>query len=290
MTTPTGKLTWGQAGVYDAIDDRAVIAAVTGNRTGLVGPAAVTAGSGLNLTVAGGWLGVAPCGDSTSAVVGSRTDQTVAGLPGPASGSRVDYVWCDVQPDSGTWSLSVINATAAAGRSGIPLATLTVPANATLASQFTIAPGGATLERTLVGYAQLTESNTRTANSWTTAVDLVAASVLAVPGRWYRVRFVANSPSMVTGGPDLRMGVGVAPDGSPASAGVIQKVMAIPIINNGRPFGQAAEWVYQYPAGSAAAMRRYSGRIWITGSGSYRTCFILDQGQALVLTVEDMGT
>lgn len=290
MTTPTGKLTWGQAGVYDAIDDRSVIAAVTGNRTGLVGGAAVTAGSGLNLVVTGGWLGVAPCGDSTSAVVGSRTDQTVTGLPGPATGSRVDYVWCDVQPDSGTWSLSVINATAAAGRSGIALATLTVPANATLASQFTIAPGGATLERRLVGYAQLTETNTRTANTWTTAVDLVAASVMTYPGRWYRVKFVANSAASVTGGPDLRLAVGVAPDGSPASSGVIQKVMAIPVPALNRPFGQFAEWVFQWPVTSPPTVRRYSGRMWITGSGSYRTCLITDQGQALVLTVEDIGT
>ena len=34
MTTPTGKLAWGQANSYDAIDDRQVIAAVTRNRTG----------------------------------------------------------------------------------------------------------------------------------------------------------------------------------------------------------------------------------------------------------------
>ena len=290
MTTPSGKLMWGQAGAYDGIDDRAVVAAVTGNRTGLIAPAVVTAGTGLNLTVAGGWLGVAACGDSTSAVVGSRTDQVVTGAPGPATGSRTDYIWCDVQPDSATWSLAVIPASTATGRPGMALATLTVPANATLASQMTIAPAAGTLERTVVGFAQANETNTRTANSWASAVDLVAVTVMNYPGRWYKVRFTASSPSMISGGPDMRISVGVVPAGQPPASSVVQKTHAIPIISGGRPVSSFCELVYQYPAGSAAASRTWSGRIWITGTGSYRTASITDQGQPLVLTVEDLGT
>ena len=290
MTTPSGLAMWGQAGAYNGIDDRAVIRAVTGGRTGLVSIPAVQAGSGLSLTLKGGWLGVADCGDGTSVVVGSRTDQSVPALAGPPTGTRTDYLWCDIQPDSATWSLSVINASAASGRTGLPVATLTVPANATQASQFTIAPGDPLLERRIIGYAQANETNNRTANSWTSAVDLVACTVMNWPGRWYRVKFNAASPSMVSGGPDMRISLGVVAAGSPPSSSVVQKTQAIPIISNGRPVSSYCELVYQYPAGSAAASRTWSGRIWITGTGSYRTALITDQGFPLVLTVEDMGS
>jgi hypothetical protein len=110
------------------------------------------------------------------------------------------------------------------------------------------------------------------------------------PGRWYRVRFTASSPYMMTGGPDLRISLGVVAAGSPPSASVVQKTQAIPIISAGRPVSSFCELVYQYPAASAAANRTWSGRIWLTGSGSYRTAMINDQGFPLVLTVEDMGT
>ena len=45
MTTPSGKLAWGQAANYDASDDRAVITAVTGG-PGRAGPAGVRRGRG----------------------------------------------------------------------------------------------------------------------------------------------------------------------------------------------------------------------------------------------------
>lgn len=290
MTTPTGKLAWGQAGAYDAIDDRSVIAALSGFRTGLVSPITVAVGTGLNMTVRGGWLAVAGCGDSTSAVVGSRTDQTVVGLPGPASGSRVDYIWCDVQPDSGTWSLSVINATAAAGRSGLALATLTVPANATAAAQFTIAAGDSTLERRVLAHAAASETNTRTGNTWETVGVIISATALAQPGRWYRVRFIATSPMTLTGANDMRMGIGFRPPGGPESASVLQRSLTIATPNLNHPMGASVDWVYRYPAGSAPASRQYDGRIWIVGSGSFRTCAVTNQGDPLTLTVEDLGT
>src|SRR5580704_3202081 len=108
MTTPTGKLAWGQAANYDASDDRAVITAVTAGRVGLVRPVVVAAGAGLQVIIRGGWVGVASCDDLTSAVVGSREEHVVTAVPGPASGSREDVVWCDTNPDEGTWELSVI--------------------------------------------------------------------------------------------------------------------------------------------------------------------------------------
>ena len=107
---PTGPLAWGQAGIYDAIDDRLVIAAVTRYRTGLTWPIEAAAGSGLNVIVRGGWVGVADCGDRTSAVVGSRVDTTITAIPGPATGSREDLIWVDTQPDAGTWVMRVITA------------------------------------------------------------------------------------------------------------------------------------------------------------------------------------
>src|SRR5215467_15350155 len=102
MTTPSGKLMWGQAGAYDGIDDRAVIRAVTGGRVGMVAAATVTPATGLQMTVGAGWLAIVDCGDGTSAVIGSRTAQVVTGLAGPGSGTRVDYIWADVAPDSAT--------------------------------------------------------------------------------------------------------------------------------------------------------------------------------------------
>ena len=141
MTEPTGKLAWGQAASYDAVDDRAVITAVTRNRLGLVWPTEVVAGAGLQIRVRGGWLGVASCDDGTSAVVGDRADQVVNAIPGPATGSREDVIWCDTNPDEGTWTMTVIPAAAMIGRSGIQLAGITVPANANLASEMNIVGG-----------------------------------------------------------------------------------------------------------------------------------------------------
>ncbi len=140
MTTPSGLLLWGQAGTYDAVDDRFVITALANRNQGLVAATQISPGSGLNLTVAPGWLGVANCGDATVAVVGSRTTLTVPVPAGPATGTATYYVWCDVNPDAATWQLSVITPADAVGRPGIQLATVVVPANANLASQMTITP------------------------------------------------------------------------------------------------------------------------------------------------------
>ena len=179
---PTGKLAWGQSAAYDAIDDRAVIAAVTRNRLGLVWPPTVRAGAGLSVILEGGWLGVASCGDHTSAVVGSRLDQVIQAVPGPATGSRADWLWCDTEPDSGTWSLIVIPRTAAVNRPGIPIAFITVPANATLASQMTILPVQAELERRLMMYDGRFDARVSSGQTWETADTVTWGSCLAEPG------------------------------------------------------------------------------------------------------------
>lgn len=291
MTTPTGRLAWGQAGVYDAIDDRAVIAAVTGYRTGLVRPVQVTAGSGLNVVIAGGWLGVADCGDQTSAVVGSLIESAVQAIPGPPAGERVDYVWCDVEPDDGLWLLSVIPAAEAAGRPGIPVATIIVPANAALAAQMDIRPAGAMLERRLAGYAAASETNVRVGGTWQSVGNCITAVARAEPGRWYRVRFTANSPMITSGGQSLRIGVGYRAAGSIDTSSVLQRGAVLATVANNTAQAVALDWVFQHPPGAAPADRNYDGRIWIAGTGGqFRTCAVLDLGDPLTLTVEDLGS
>lgn len=290
MTTPTGRLAWGQAGVYDAIDDRAVIAAVTGYRTGLVRPVEVTAGAGLNLTVAGGWLGVADCGDQTSAVVGSLIESSLQANPGPPTGERTDYVWCDVEPDDGLWTLVVIPAADAAGRPGIPLASITVPANATTAAQMDIRSADIGLERRLLGFGEFTETNVRTGQTWDTVGTCAWCTATCEPGHWYRVGFSATSPMAITSQyspPGGRIGVGWRPADSPGVPPSMLRASVItwPALNN--PVHSQTEYVFRHSGAPIA--RTFDGRIWIAGSGSFRTCGVTNQGPALIITVEDMG-
>lgn len=290
MTTPTGRLAYGQAGVYDALDDRAVISAVTGYRTGLAGLVQVRAGAGLAIVVTGGWLGVADCGDRTSAVVGSPTDATVNAAPGPPTGTREDVLWIDVDPDEGVWSMVIIPASAAAGRPGLPLASITVPANATLASQMTIRPADAVLERRLVAFDQRGDTRSFTAFNFGAATTVVAASALTEQGHAYRARFATNSMMAVSGSLNGRIGVGHAPDGSPESATQLGRgaYVAWPRLN--QPVTAEAVWVFRHEG--ATVMRAYRGRVWIEGSGTYRPNAgeFAGNANALQLTVEDLGT
>ena len=192
MTTPTGKLAYGQPGNYDASDDRAVITAVTGGRIGLVRPVSVAAGTGCDIVIRGGWVGVASCQDLTSAVVGSRDELVVQANPGPGTGSRDDVIWCDTNPDEGTWQLSVMTRAQAVGRSGIPLASIVVPANANVAAQMNITPVDAAIDRRLLSYTTMGAPGGAdyTATSWVGAVD---RGVTSVP--------VGSSPASGTGWP-----------------------------------------------------------------------------------------
>lgn len=134
----SGLLVWGQPGTYDAPDDRMVITALSLGRQGLVAPCVLSAGSGLTVNIAPGWWAVAPCDDGTMCIIGSRHPLTVQAVPGPATGSREDYIWADTRPDDAEWELSVIPAAAAAGRFGLRIASIFTAAGNNLASQMTL--------------------------------------------------------------------------------------------------------------------------------------------------------
>ena len=293
MSEPTGRLAYGQAGAYDAIDDRAVIAAVTRNRTGLTWTPAVTAGPGLQVIVGGGWLGVAAVLDGTSCVVGSRLDQSVIASPGPATGSREDVLWCDVEPDEGTWALVIVPASATAGRAGLPLAFITVPANATVSAQMTIRPAGANLERRLIGYAETTETNTRTGNTWEGVGTCISCDATVEPGQLYRARFTALSPMALSSQYPLasgRIGLGWRNQGGPDSASQLQRASTLCWPGLNVALGASVDVVFRHPLGSPPVARSFDGRIWIAGTGSFRTCGVTGQGPALTMAVEDLGS
>jgi hypothetical protein len=287
---PTGRLAWGQAGVYDAVDDRAVIAAVTRNRTGLTWPSSPRAGAGLQVVVPGPWLGVASCGDGTSGVVGSRLDLVVMASPGPATGSREDVLWCDVEPDEAEWSLVIIPASDVPSRPGIALGYITVPAGATLASQMDIRSAGAMLERRLPGFAEFTDTRTSSGNSWLTADTIAWCNVTIEPGQWYRARFTATSPTAVTGSLDGRIGLGWRPGGAPNSQSQLVRASVIGYPRIGTGCSVEVEYVFRHPPDAAAAARIYDGRIWINGTGTYRVQGVTGQGPGLAITVEDLGS
>jgi hypothetical protein len=292
MTTPTGKLAYGQAGSYDAIDDRAVIRALSNDRTGLVGATEVAAGSGLYVTVAGGWLGVADCGDRTTAVIGSQAASVVEASPGPPTGTREDVIWVDVDPDEGNWAVSVIPASAAAGRPGLAVGSITVPANATLASQMTIRPGEATLERRL-WYAEFTETNVRSGSTWDSVGNQAWVQVTCEPGRLYRVRFTCTSPMALTSQyhpPGGRIGVGMRPVGADDAASQMLRagVIAWPIVNAAQH--AQVEHIFRHPPNAAPIARWFDGRVWIAGVGTFRVAAVTAQGPPIVISVEDMGT
>jgi hypothetical protein len=198
---PTGLAMWGQAGVYNAPDDRLVITALADGRRGLVSPVSIAAGPGLTALIAGGWLGAADCGDGTVAVVGSRHQETVTLTPGDASGApRTDYVWCDIDPDEGTWEIVVMPAGAAAGRSGIRLATVSVPANSNLATQMTFTPAkvtfgnlpGLTLDTPGLGTCHV--HATAGGLLWVRSenYETAGAAVLCLNDGWHRAATAAN--------------------------------------------------------------------------------------------------
>src|SRR5215831_5218779 len=126
----TGLLEYGQAGSYNAPDDRRVISAlVAGRSPGVVKPVVLTAGSGLNINVAAGWLAVVDCGDGTNGVIGTGSALVIPANAGDPGAPRTDSLWCDISPANGTFAVVVIPQSAETGRLGLRLATLTVPTN-----------------------------------------------------------------------------------------------------------------------------------------------------------------
>lgn len=138
MTTPTGLLMWSQPSTYDAVDDRLVITALAGGATGVVQAVTMTAGTGLTVNLSP-WLALASCDDGTLAVAGDQQTSAITETAGGGT-ARTDLLWCDTAPDTGAWTLSLISAAQATGRSGVLLGQITVPANASLASQMTFTP------------------------------------------------------------------------------------------------------------------------------------------------------
>ena len=137
----TGQFEYGQGGTYQAADDRRMITALATPRgAGVVTPVALTAGAGLNVVVAAGWLAVASAGDGTLGVLGSPSAITVPGNAGDPGAARTDALWADVSPTTGLFTLSIMPQSSTPGRIGLQLATITVPANANLSSAFTLTP------------------------------------------------------------------------------------------------------------------------------------------------------
>ncbi len=139
MTAPTGLLSWGQAGNYQAANDRAVITALSARKTGLVIPPQITAGAGLVINITG-FTGVVDCGDYSNGVVFSNAMSTLTLAAGPSSGTRTDVVWVDIDPAAGSWTLTLRSQADTVGRLGIALGTVTMPTNANTSAQATIIP------------------------------------------------------------------------------------------------------------------------------------------------------
>lgn len=301
MTTPAGLLKWGQAGIYNGVDDREVIRAVTRMRTGLVWPVAISTGSGLQIVIQGGWLGVADCGDRSSAVVGSRLDLVVQAVPGPPSGSRADVIWVDVAPDDATWQLVVVPQAETVGRPGMPLAWITVPAGATLASQMGIRPADASLERRLIALAQRNDTRTGAGNAWNNT-DTVCwtDNVVMETGQWYRVRFTCSSLMVVSGSLDLRIGIGWHNVGTSDNTSVLSRASTVAFPRVGSAMEASVEHVFRHPVTAPPSNRHWDGRVWTTGAGgTWRPVGVTTlsggntpdgAGYGLMITVEDIGS
>src|SRR5215475_7348349 len=139
MTTPTvGLLTWAQPGRYTGLDDRGVITALAGGRSGVVAPVALTPGPGLTIVADRGWMAVVPCGDGTVAVAVGQIAVQVQAAAGGASARTDDLQVTAPNPDTaGVWQLAVVPHNTPGG---VLLATIDVPANATSSAGFVFHP------------------------------------------------------------------------------------------------------------------------------------------------------
>lgn len=303
MTTPAqGKLAWSQAAQYDGVDDRAVITAVTGGRIGLLRPVVAAAGAGLLISIQAGWVGVASCDDLTSAVVGSRETQIVTANPGPAVGSREDVIWCDTYPDEGYWRLSVMPVSQSAGRSGIPIAWVTVPSNANLASQMTIRSVDAAIERRVLSVTYMPNSqgfNDYSAGVWGTAAGRGVESIPCYmePGQWYRVRYTCHCCSLVGTNPPAgtrlegRCGIGQRVNGQAAALSTMTRGFVVSWPYFGVPTVIAAEYVFRHDLRDAPVTRIFDGRVWTNGAFTIRPGGYTEMGPYVqTLTVEDIGS
>lgn len=190
MSTPSGILAWGQAGNYNAIDDRAVIAALYASgrpdpnyKGGVVIPCSLAAGSGLVINI-GRWGAVVDCGDGSKAVITSPATTTITENAGGAS-ARTDILWADINPDNATWQVSLITETAMAGRSGVYLGMITVPAGANTAAAMTFRSA----QPRLLGLRKATTPNVflNGTTDYTTIASLTIPAYDAEPGAVYQL-------------------------------------------------------------------------------------------------------
>jgi len=209
MTMPTGLLEWGQAGQFNAIDDRSAVAALYlagGGLGGLVVPPTFTAGTGLSITM-GPWSAIADCGDGTRAVIGSRASTTFNETAGGAS-ARADVVWADINPDNATWTIALISEAAMAGRSGVFLGLILVPASVSTSAAMDLRPGNA---RRLgpIGKAQF-PGTSYSGTGWGTLASMIIPAYDADIGAIYEIEAWGNGtlPSSGRSGFHLRANVG----------------------------------------------------------------------------------
>jgi hypothetical protein len=301
---PGGKLAWGQGANYDASDDRAVITAVTAGRVGLVRPVYVRAGTGLSIFIEGGWVGVAGCDDLTSAVIGSREELMVQVNPGPATGSREDYVWADTNPDDGTFELRVIPRAQAAGRAGIPLVNITAPANSNTAAAMTIRSVDAAIERRLMSYTWQNNANVYSSSSFPASIgqSLDSMPVMMEPGQWYRVRYSTASAQLVAApsnfreNGELRIGIGYRAAGQAAVTAGLARDAAFNFsyVGGVTPGYQQAqvEWIFRHAINDVRFERVFSGRVWsyVSSGVQFRVNGSGLTGNPQILTVEDLGS
>jgi len=302
MTTPSGKLVWAQAETYDAVDDRTLIRALARDRVGTLAAVDAVAGPGLQVILRGGWVAVASCDDATSAVVGSREDQVIMANPGPASDSREDWLWCETHPDEGTWELKILPAAQAALLPGIQIAVITVPAGANLASQMTIVPTIAELDRRLLSWTA--RNYDIGVGGWSyqnygQAAPLAVESYPCVmrPGQWYRIKFIMLGPDVVSGPSRIHaIGIGWRLAGQQQNQMVMARAHACSYPPNtanpaveSQPNWQMCEWTFRY-TGAVPVSRVFDGRYWIIGTGLFRMCNLANVGDHAVLTVEDAGS
>jgi Collagen triple helix repeat (20 copies) len=137
MSTPQ-LLRWGQSGRYAAWDDRQVITALAARATGIVTPAAMSPGEGLNILVDPGWLALADCGDDTVAVLTAPITLEAAAQPGGLE-DRTDELWAVItDPEHAEFRLAV--RPEGQGGPGVMLGTVEVPAGAGSAEDMTLIP------------------------------------------------------------------------------------------------------------------------------------------------------
>lgn len=193
MSTPSGILAWGQAGSYDAVDDRAVIAALAGRAAGLVVPPTLTPGAGLAVNI-GRWSAIVDAGDGTKGVIGSRDAAPIA-IPAGGASVRTDVIWADIDPDAGTWTLDLYTPAQAAGRAGVSLGTVTVPPGANSSAAMDLRPGSVRLS----GAQPATFPNTvLTQAAWTTLASFTIPANDAVPGAIYELELWGNGQQAST--------------------------------------------------------------------------------------------